>query len=83
MSQQKLATIRFVSYEAGRRILSVSFLEIGMYRFFNVPPELCAWFMRAPCKGTFFNAWIRDCYPFVKAATSDRGPQCPERKASP
>lgn len=57
--------IRKTSYDDQRRTLSVWFVPSGSrYDYENVPPELYAALRRAFSKGSFFNAFIRNQYPF-------------------
>lgn len=44
-------------------VMEVRFNNGGVYRYFNVPPEVCLDFLRASSKGHFFNHEIRGEYP--------------------
>ncbi len=56
--------IRCLSYDAATRSLDVEFVSGRRYRYRAVPAELAERFRGAPSKGRFFNAHIRDRYPF-------------------
>lgn len=49
-----------VGYDADRRTLEVEFTGGGVYRYFDVPPELYVGLMTSPSKGEFFAGHIRD-----------------------
>lgn len=60
-------SIRRFEYDEAARILSVWFVASGRrYDYRDVPPEVAGEFRRAFSKGRFFNARIRDRYPFVR-----------------
>jgi hypothetical protein len=41
-------------------------LKSGLYLYREVPARIHQAFMAALSKGSFYNAWIRDDYPFVR-----------------
>lgn len=51
-------------YDAAHAKLTVVFVSGRVYQYFAVPAEVAAAFQQAPSKGAFFNARIRDHYPF-------------------
>lgn len=57
-------------------VLSVWFVASGRrYDYRGVPPEVAGDFRRAFSKGRFFNARIRDRYPFIQVREgNDRAP---------
>lgn len=59
-------SIRHFEHDEASRILSVWFVANGRrYDYRNVPPETAADFRRAFSKGRFFNARIRDHFPYA------------------
>lgn len=58
-------SIRKLKYDDDSRVLSVWFLTSGKrYDYEGVPPELYEDFRSAFSKGRFFNAYIRDSFPY-------------------
>jgi lysyl-tRNA synthetase class 2 len=51
-------------YDQAHAKLTIVFTTGRVYEYFAVPAELVAAFRLALSKGTFFNAHIRDRYPF-------------------
>lgn len=59
-------SIRRFEYDEAARVLSVWFVASGRrYDYRGVPSEVALDFRHAFSKGRFFNARIRDHYPFV------------------
>lgn len=56
--------IREIDYDAGRAKLLVRFVSGQLYVYVGVPGEVHRSFVRAPSKGRFFQAEIRDRYPY-------------------
>lgn len=56
--------IRRVAYDPPSRRLEVEFVSGRRYRYGRVPAEVATRFRQAFSKGRFFNAHIRDSYPF-------------------
>ena len=56
--------IRHFSYDARTEQLSVTFITGRKYVYGHVPPTVYDDFHAASSKGRFFNAEIRDRYPF-------------------
>lgn len=54
-----------VGYNAGTMILEIEFVSGKVYRYFDVPNSVHANLMNAESKGRFFNAHIRDRFPFA------------------
>ena len=60
--------IRRFSYDPAARALDVTFVTGRRYRYAPVPEEAVERFRAAFSKGRYFNARIRDRYPFVELA---------------
>ena len=60
------AVIRSYEYSASRKELRVTFQSGRRYRYQQVPPEIYAEMKNAFSKGEFFNAHIRDHFPFIR-----------------
>ena len=56
--------IRRFAYRPESRSLEVEFVSGRRYRYSDVPEEVATRFRAAFSKGRFFNAQIRDDYPF-------------------
>jgi lysyl-tRNA synthetase class 2 len=61
------------SYRPDARALDVEFVSGRRYRYFGVPEGIAARFRSAFSKGRFFNARIRDDYPFEELIEDDGG----------
>jgi hypothetical protein len=59
--QVESSVIAEIGYED--EIMEVRFNNGGVYRYFNVPAEVCLYFLKAGSKGRFFNEEIRGEYP--------------------
>jgi hypothetical protein len=57
-----------VKYDAASGVLQVRFVNGRTYLYSNVPLEVYEAFSNAESKGAFFNAQIRDRYPFCEQA---------------
>ena len=60
--------IRRFAYDPAAQALDVTFVTGRCYRYAPVPPEEARAMGEAFAKGRFFNARIRDRYPFVELA---------------
>jgi hypothetical protein len=69
--------IRFISYDEDTERLSVTFVTGRRYLYEGVPVDVYEDFLRAPSRGGFFNAEIRDRYDYEEIVPSD-----PYRKRS-
>jgi lysyl-tRNA synthetase class 2 len=58
------AAIREIDYDAERTKLLVRFMSGEQYVYVGVPGEVHRSFLEADSKGRFFQAEIRDRYPF-------------------
>lgn len=56
--------IRGFAYRPDKRSLDVEFVSGRRYRYFGVPEGIASQLGSAFSKGRFFNARIRDDYPF-------------------
>lgn len=63
--------IRRFAYDPPSRSLEVEFVSGRCYRYAEVPEEVAARFRGAFSKGRFFNAHIRDDYPFEELTEDD------------
>lgn len=55
-----------VGYDAESETLEIEFKNSGVYQYFNVPPVVYERLMTANSLGQFFNAEIKDVYPYQK-----------------
>jgi hypothetical protein len=60
--------IRDSSYDTDRHELTVSFTSRRVYIYSLVPAAVAAALAGAPSKGAYFNAHVRERYPFRKVA---------------
>ncbi len=56
--------IQVIDYDAERAKLFVRFVSGERYVYVGVPGEVCRSFLDAASKGRFFQAEIRDQYPY-------------------
>ena len=63
--------IRRFDYHSDREALDVEFVSGRRYRYFGVPEGIASRFRSAFSKGSFFNARIRDDYPFEELSEDD------------
>lgn len=54
------SVIAEIGYED--EVMEVRFNNGGLYRYFNVPPQVCLDLLKAGSKGRFFNRHIRGSY---------------------
>jgi len=60
----KSTVIAEVGYED--EVMEIRFNNGGIYRYFNISPEVCLNLLRADSKGRFFNQEIRGGYPCTR-----------------
>ena len=60
------SAIRVIDYDRGLRRLQVTFASGDRYVFRGVPGEVHRAFCEADSKGRFFQAKIRDRYPYAR-----------------
>jgi len=58
--------IDWVAYNEEAQTLYVHFGSSRTYRYFDVPPAVYAWLLRAPSKGKFVNRLVKDCYRYER-----------------
>ena len=61
--------IRAAHYDSERRTLDILFTTGRRYLYHDVPPSEADAFGAAFSKGRYFNAHIRDAYPFTEVAS--------------
>ena len=59
------------SYDEASRALTIRFVSGRRYVYKDVPPEIAAALARAPSKGEYFNAHVRDCYSATRRRHTD------------
>ncbi len=66
MERQKVESsmLREVGYDPETRTLEVEFTSGGVYEYYDVPPEVYDGLLRAESYGQYFQANIRDTYPY-------------------
>jgi hypothetical protein len=55
-----------IGYDPRAQILEVGFCNGAVYQYMNVPEHLHSLLMAAPSKGQFFNANIRQAFPYAR-----------------
>jgi hypothetical protein len=58
--------IDWVAYDEEAQTLYVHFGASRTYRYFDVPPAVYAWLLRAPSKGKFVNRLVKDRYRYER-----------------
>jgi hypothetical protein len=58
--------IDWVAYDEEAQTLYVHFGSSSTYRYFDVPPAVYAWLLRAPSKGKFVNRLVKDRYRYER-----------------
>ena len=58
--------IDWVAYNEEAQTLYVHFGLSRTYRYFDVPPAVYAWLLRAPSKGKFVNRLVKDRYRYAR-----------------
>ena len=61
------SSLKSVAYDADRKLLEVEFRSHAVYVYRDVPDWAVARLMAARSKGRYFEAHIRDRYPFQRA----------------
>lgn len=64
--------IEWVAYDEKAQTLDVHFASSQTYRYFDVPPEVYEWLLRAKSKGKFVNRLVKDRYRYERL---DSGPR--------
>jgi hypothetical protein len=65
--------IDWVAYDEEAQILCVHFGSTRTYRYFDVPPAVYAWLLRAPSKGKFVNRLVKDRYRYEQLEPDSSG----------
>jgi hypothetical protein len=60
------SSIAAIGYDARTEALEVEFVNGRLYRYRSVEAQVHQDFRAATSKGTYFNACIRDAYPFQR-----------------
>lgn len=58
--------LRSVGYDSENQVLEIEFQKGEVYQYQEVPPLVYAGLMNAPSHGKYFNANIKDAYPYRK-----------------
>lgn len=64
MALVESSVLQDVRYNASRHALAVTFTNGRVYTYLGVPESIYEALLRAPSKGRFFNAEIRDRFAF-------------------
>lgn len=64
--------IDWVAYDEEAQTLDVRFASSGSYRYFDVPPAVYDWLLRAPSKGKFVNRLVKDRYRYEQLESGSR-----------
>jgi hypothetical protein len=59
--------IRSVGYDLDASVLEVELMTGNVYEYYDVPLSVYDELMDAPSKGSYFNEFIRDMYPYRQA----------------
>ena len=62
------SAVSSVGYDPRTKALDIEFAGGVVYRYAPVPDRVVRQLLRAPSKGRFVNARIRDAYPFRRIA---------------
>ncbi len=70
MDKQNVASsnVKAVGYDDRTQTLEVEFLNGRVYQYYGVPQNMHSQFIQVPSKGTFFNAYIKNQYPYSRVA---------------
>jgi lysyl-tRNA synthetase class 2 len=60
------SVIRAFDYDPAEHRLAVTFVTGRRYAYLNVPEDVARDLRKAPSKGEYFNAAIRDHFPFER-----------------
>ena len=61
-------TLSTVAYDAAGQVLWLRFRSHAIYCYFGVPAAVHTALLDAPSKGTYFNRYIRDRFPYERLA---------------
>ncbi|AVP02534.1 MULTISPECIES: KTSC domain-containing protein [Enterobacter cloacae complex] len=60
------SNISSIGYDAASETLEIEFLNSSIYQYYGVPSFLYENLMKESSKGQFFNAYIRNAFPFSR-----------------
>lgn len=60
------SNIASIGYDEGADTLEVEFLNGSVYQYYNISKEMYDQLMQAGSKGQFFNAYIKNAYPYSR-----------------
>jgi KTSC domain len=60
------SVLRSIKYDRNAKVLELRFVTGTTYRYADVPPEVHQRLMNAESRGAFFNANIKDAFPYRK-----------------
>ncbi|HEY1473308.1 MAG TPA: KTSC domain-containing protein [Pseudolabrys sp.] len=60
------SNISSIGYDEPSETLEVEFVNGSIYQYYNVNAGLFEQFQKAPSKGQFLNAYIRNAYPYSR-----------------
>ena len=64
------SVIAHFAYDRARETLTIRFVSGRVYAYFGVPPAIAAELAAASTKGGYFNAVIRDRFPYRELPTA-------------
>lgn len=62
------SSLRSIGYDSRTQTLEVEFHSGGVYRYSPVPEEVWTAFRRAPSKGQYFQAFVRDHFATARVS---------------
>lgn len=62
------SNLRSVGYDEATHTLEIEFQNGRVYRYIEVPREVYEGLMGADSLGRYFNEYVRDAYPYSRAA---------------
>lgn len=70
MKRQEVVSsnLRSVGYDEATRTLEIEFRSGRVYRYIEVPRDVYEELMSADSLGRYFNKYIREAYPYSRAA---------------
>ncbi len=73
MTMERFEVVSSVVQSAGHtRVLEIQFESGRVYQYYNVPKSVYRGFMQAESKGKYFNAHIRNQYPYQEIEVKHR-----------
>jgi len=64
MQDVQSSALKSVGYDGGREVLVITFVNGSTYEYSDVPRHVYQELMRAPSKGTYFNANVKERYSY-------------------